>query len=186
MVQSVELLLDDEADAAVRAQWALLARAGLPSQARHSGPTNAPHVTLAARRGVPATVEPALRAVVGRTLPLPVRLGALGVFGRRRFVLVRLVVPERALLALHRAVFYALGPDPGAPADDGTLSPGRWTPHVTLARGLPAEQVGSALTALTALKGGGGVVGAGATAVGCRRWDGDARRAWSLTGPDGA
>ncbi len=39
MAQSVELLLDERADAAVRRQWNLLAEAGLPSERRSgSGP----------------------------------------------------------------------------------------------------------------------------------------------------
>ena len=56
MVQSVELLLDPDADALIRNQWAQLAAAGLPSQALHTGDSNAPHVTLAAR----ASIDPAL------------------------------------------------------------------------------------------------------------------------------
>jgi hypothetical protein len=52
--------------------------------------------------------------------------------------------------------------------------PGRWTPHVTLARGLDAAGVGRALEVLG---GSGPIEGA---AVDCRRWDSQARRAWSL------
>ena len=37
MVQSIELLLDDDGDAALRASWAALADAGLPSLADHTG-----------------------------------------------------------------------------------------------------------------------------------------------------
>ena len=111
MVQSVELLLDDGTDGSVRAQWDLLAGTGLPSQARHAGPTNRPHVTVAVRAWLDPGLEPALRAAVG-DLPLPLRLGGLTCFGRNRFVLVRLVVPEVGLLALHAAVCSALGPDP--------------------------------------------------------------------------
>lgn len=170
MVQSVELLLDEASDSAVREQWARLREAGLPSQARHTGASNRPHVTVAARAAIDPGWEPALRAAVAG-LPMPLRLGALACFGRRQFVLVRLVVPDAALLALHAAVADALGADP-----DGmrNLAAGEWTPHVTLARRLSAAQVGAALEAL------GGAGRQQGAAVGCRRWDGAARREWPL------
>ncbi len=41
-VQSVELMLGEATDSAVRTQWESLAAAGLPSQARHPGPTTLP------------------------------------------------------------------------------------------------------------------------------------------------
>ncbi len=173
MVQSVELLLDHAADLLIREQWARLAAAGLPSQARHTGATNAPHVTLAARAAIVAEREPDLVATVA-SLPLHVRLGALACFGRRRFVLVRLVVGDVGLLEMQARVASALGPDPDDPDGAGTLVPGRWTPHVTLGHRLSAEQVGAALTVL------GGSVELDATAVSCRRWDGAARRAWRV------
>ena len=177
MVQSVELLLDDGTDACVRAHWERLAAAGLPSQARHAGPTNRPHVTVAVRARLDPGLEPALRAAV-RDLPLPLRLGGLTCFGRDRFVLVRLVVPDVRLLALHAAVASGLGPDPDDVDARGNLAPGRWTPHVTLARRLTPEQVGAALGALSGRPGGTSDIDG--YAVGCRRWDGDARRETSL------
>lgn len=171
-MQSVELLLDEATDAHVREQWRLLVEADLPSQARHTGATNAPHVTLAVREAVADSAERGLCRVAQR-LPLPVRLGAVTVFGRHRYVLVRLVVADRPLLDLHAAVADVLGPDGGDPL----TAPGRWTPHVTLARGLDADQVARALTALG---GSGPVDGA---AVVCRRWDPVARRAWAVGEP---
>jgi 2'-5' RNA ligase len=170
MAQSVELLLDDTADAVVQSQWAALAAGGMPSQARHTGLSNRPHVTLAARRWMDPAAEPALVAAVGG-LPLPIRLGAVALFGAGPFVLVRLVVAARALLELQAAVRDVLGPDP---ATDRQFAPGCWTPHVTLARRLRAEQVPAALSVL-----GGGRDG-DAQLVSCRRWDGDARREWRL------
>jgi len=170
VVQSVELLLDRARDAAVRARWDRLRGAGLPSQARHTGASNAPHVTLAAREAIDPGAEPGLRATVAG-LPMPLRLGALACFGRGRFVLVRLVVPGAQLLALHAAVAHVLGPDPHGLRN---LAPGEWTPHVTLARRLTGEQVARALGELD---GAGEQTGA---AVGYRRWDGATRTEWSL------
>lgn len=170
MVQSVELLLDEAGDAAVRGQWERLAAAGLPSQARQRDASNRPHVTLAVRRRVHPEAEPALRSVV-EALPLPLRLGEVACFGRRRFVLVRLVVPDAALLALHAGVAAGLGADPDAFRN---MAPGRWTPHVTLGRGIALGDVPRALALV------GGAPEHPGQAVGCRRWDGDARREWQL------
>lgn len=169
-MQSLELLLDPATDARLRAEWLRLIEAGLPSQARHPGETNAPHITLAVAQELPAELEPGLTAAAG-VLPLPVRLGSLVVFGSRRLILSRLVVPDAALLALHDAVAEVVGRCPGVP---DLLRPGAWTPHVTLARGLSPATIGEAITAL------GQVPPLEARAVGARRWDSVARRAWMV------
>ena len=167
----MELLLDPGLDAVVRGQWDLLAGSGLPSQARHTGPTNAPHVTLAVAEEMTDDAERALPAAVA-ALPLPVRLGGLAVFGApRRRVLARLVVPSRDLLDLHAAVWAAVGRCPGV---SEFSRPGQWTPHVTLARGLDDAGVAAALTALAT------VAAAEGTATTARRWDPYARRAWDI------
>jgi 2'-5' RNA ligase len=170
VVQSVELLLDDAADVAVRAQWQALADAGLPSQARHTGSSNRPHVTLAALPRIDASCEPELAATSEPALPLGVRLGSPLLFGQDPYVLVRSVVVTPALLALHADVARIVGTPEGT-----NLTPGLWTPHVTLARRLPGELVGTAL----------GLVAADdldAECVAVRRWDGDAKREWVVAG----
>ncbi len=178
MVQSVELLLDAELDARVRAQWQALVDAGLPSLGRHTGATNAPHVTLTVASGVgPADEERLFDALPPSDLPLPVLLGGYVVFGHHKHVLARLVVASPALLDLQARAATAWSAALSVPE---TALPGRWTPHVTLASHLTDTQLGQAFTALR------GVdpavhEGAGhATAV--RRWDGDAKRAWPLHG----
>ncbi|HEX2810439.1 MAG TPA: 2'-5' RNA ligase family protein [Kineosporiaceae bacterium] len=179
MVQSVELLLDDELDAAVRAQWQALADAGLPSQARHTGSSNRPHVTLAVTATTwPEPVEARLSDAAASGLPLRVRLGGLIVFGHGpRHVLARLIVPSSGLLALHAAICDVVADAPGGVAHTG---PGEWTPHVTLARQLTVRQFPTALASLA---------GPAArprepegVAVAVRRWDGVARREWLIAG----
>jgi 2'-5' RNA ligase len=173
MTQSVELLLDDLSEATVLEQWRLLDAAGLPSQAQHRGPTNRPHVTLAVVPSVAAEAELALARCCSEALPLEVRLGGLAAFGRDPVVLVRLVVVTRELLDLHARVAGAV-----ALPDDTLLSPGRWTPHVTLARRMPLQQLPDALHALDRA-----VEARSGTQVrleAARRWDGVARRTWSL------
>lgn len=178
MVQSVELLLDGDLDARVREQWRALVEAGLPSLGRHSGPTNAPHVTLTVASGVGPAHEDRLADALPRAdLPMPVLLGGYVVFGTHKHVLARLVVPSARLLDLH-----ARAADAWSDALElvETARPGRWTPHVTLASHLTDTQLGQALTALRALD---PAVhdGAGA-AVAVRRWDGTAKEAWDLHG----
>lgn len=171
MVQSVELVLDDVTDAAVRAQWEVLKAAGLPSQAHHTQPSNRPHITLVAQDAIEDEGERAMAALAS-PLPLAVRLGTYQVFGRHRFVLVRPVIADVALLDFQRDLQAAAGPP------SPHMEPGRWVPHVTLCHRMSAEQVGLALTLLT-----GAQDGAETTegqAVAARRWDGPAKREWVL------
>jgi len=177
MAQSVELLLDTAADDLVRAEWALLADAGLPSE-RRSTPSehHAPHVTLFAGDAIDAETDAVLPSAVAG-LDLALVLGSPLVFpaaGRQghSYVLTRQVVPSLELLELQRRVALMC-----EAADDGQFGSGRWSPHVTLARRLSADQVGAAV----------GMVSREhprdlpARVTACRRWDGTARTAWLLT-----
>jgi 2'-5' RNA ligase len=155
MVQSIELLLDDEGDAAVRASWAGLADAGLPSLADHAAASNRPHVTVAVTTGSGFEIaERGLRAVFEgwaiATSGLAATIGAPVLFGghRHRWVLARQVVPSRPLLTVHAAVHRALLLHaPQAEVVPQTAQDG-WTPHVTLARRMPSDRLGEALAAV--------------------------------------
>lgn len=172
MTQSVELTFDAATDAAVRDLWARLADAGLPTEQRRTpSPSHRPHLTLFAGDTLDSDADDALpRLVAG--LDLRVRLSGLLVFGPRRgsMVLARQVVLGRELLDLQAAVASRCGADPR-----GHFGPGRWTPHVTLARRVPTAQVGPVLTAL------GDLGDLEATSRGCRRWDSERRETWELT-----
>ena len=165
-VQSLELMLDAPAEAALRRQWDLLADAGLPSLTRHTSPSNRPHITLDARDAMPED-EGGLVAVAGR-LPVPVRIGAALLFRTRgTWVLARHVVVNRELLDLHAHAHDVLGPG-GSPLS----ATGQWIPHVTMARWLDDAQVTQAM----------GVLGpenpVEATGVRLRRWDSERRETW--------
>jgi 2'-5' RNA ligase len=152
MVQSVELLLEPDAEQRVRDEWTALADADLPSLATQHSETNRPHVTLAvAEAGLEVAVD-ALNAVFrGWHLAergLAVVVGSPVLFGghRSRWVLARLVVPSRPLLTLHSAVHRAIdGAAPDAEVVDQTR-PDSWTAHVSLARRVPADRLGEALS----------------------------------------
>ena len=165
-MHSVEVVLDDESDRWVRRQWAALAKAGVPSQSRHTGASNRPHVTLALTAQIDPGVESRLRVAVS-VLPVPITIGGLLVFGSTRFVLTRLVVSNAAVLALQEAVMAAL-PDGADTTVDrhGTFAPGRWTAHITLGRRLTAADVGTAMQALAGVP-----RGADGALTRARRWD---------------
>lgn len=122
---ALEAVLDRESDDDVRACWSALDEAGLPSQARHPGATNAPHVTL-----VSAPVLGAAHLAVATTLltpNLPVELAVAGwvVFGEgSRYTLALLGAAPAAVASAVEVLGRAVG-DPRA---------GAWVPHVTVAR----------------------------------------------------
>jgi hypothetical protein len=166
-VFSVEVLPDAATDELMRDEWRRLIDAGLPSAGRHEGESNRPHVTLAVRE----RVEPETFAPLAAMLPLPLELGGVLVFGRGdRFVLTRAVVATKQLLELHRAVAFGAG---AAEPRYANTAPDAWSPHLTLARRLHAEQVSQALRvlALPAIRG---------AAVGLRVWDAAAKRVTTL------
>ena len=154
----------------MRADWARLAGAGLTSQSRHPSPTNRPHVTLAAVAALPEGAEERLAAACSG-LPLRARLGPLAVLGHDPVVLVRLVVVTADLLALHAQVAGAAG----VPGDD-LAAPGRWLPHLTLARRMPLTEVSRAIDLLPRED-------EQVRFVAARRWDSEARRTWPLGQP---
>ena len=169
MTQALELTFDRRADEAIRAQWEQLRAAGLPSMARHTAPTNRPHLTLDARETVPPEIEASLGPVALR-LPVELLVGAPLLFhARRRWVLTRHVVMDRALLELHAHALALLGHEA-----DSLTTPGRWVPHVTLARGVTDEQLPVALKLVSTAP------PVKAIALRLRRWDSEAARAWEV------
>ncbi|HSU36430.1 MAG TPA: 2'-5' RNA ligase family protein [Propionibacteriaceae bacterium] len=173
MTQSVELMPDAATDTEIRAQWDRLGDAGLPTARRtEPSPHHAPHLTLWAGDTVSAETDAALPGLF-RGLDLEVVIGSLMLFGPRRgaYVLVRQVPVSAALIDLQQQVAEICQAHPR-----GQFGDGRWSPHITLARRLAADQVGPALAALD-----GSPVELTATVRRARRWDGDRKRAWWLS-----
>ncbi|MBB3606769.1 2'-5' RNA ligase [Mycolicibacterium sp. BK556] len=165
MAHSIELLLDERADTAIRQMWREL---GVRSATTHR-----PHITLIAAERISPDVDRVLAGLVGN-FPLPVVLGAPLTFGSDRLTLARLVVPSAALLALHQEIYNLCGPFVSTLFAHS--SPGRWTPHVTLARRFTAAQVGEALAAVDGI-----AADIRASSIGLRRWDGDAKRDYLIS-----
>lgn len=169
-MRSIELTFDLATEAAFRAEWAALQDAGLPNLGRHEGASNRPHLTLAA--GPALELTDAVRAAFEPatvSLPVGLRVSGLVLFraGSGRFVLARPVVMTRALLDLHRRVLEL------APGAVELTQPDRWTPHVTLARRIGADQVSAALGVL-------GEPPAAGSCVAARFWNGETKTLTAL------
>lgn len=173
MVQSLELILDDALDEAVRREWQTLADAGLPSQARHTGASNRPHITLSVAENFDRLDALFAADVVVEPI-FAVRLGATVVFRGRSATLARSVIPSTELLEFHRKMS-TLSSD--AEGLRGHTAPGQWTPHVTLARRLGAAELVEALLVLDSAPS--TLVG---TTAALRRWDGDRKEEWLVGG----
>ncbi|MFF5969566.1 2'-5' RNA ligase family protein [Streptomyces collinus] len=132
-MRTVELLLDEAAERAVREAWRRLADAGLPSQARHRSPTNSPHITLAACPELTAPIRWEL-AQVATTLPLPVRCTGVVRFERPTSVLAWALELDSALAGLHRRVWEAVASDSPPRTLNPFHEPGHWAPHISLGR----------------------------------------------------
>ena len=155
-IVSIELLLDPDTEARVRADWQALADAGLSSLAAHTAPSNRPHITLLVR---PAPAEADFAAAAAR-LPVPIALAEPTVFAHAdRGVLAWRVTLTDELRELHREVHVAAGTGPGA----AHTAPEEWTPHITLARRLRLVSLPDALDLI-----GPPLAGAG---ISLRRWD---------------
>ena len=145
-----------------------------PRGGRTPSPHHAPHITLWAGQALSPETEKALPGLFG-DLDLELVIGGVLLFGPRRsprYILVRQVVVSAALAALQRAVS-----DLCRGSEFGSFDDGAWSPHVTLARRLAIDQVAPALRALA-----GAPSELTATVRRARRWDGDRRQAWLISG----
>ncbi|MFE5408573.1 2'-5' RNA ligase family protein [Microbacterium sp. NPDC056569] len=164
---SVELLPDAEIDHVVRDDWDRLLGGDLPSSGRNPAPSNRPHVTLAVREHL----EPTAFAGIAEMLPIPLELGGVLLLGHRdRYVLTRQVVMTSALMEVHHVVAELAGrPEPRY----STTGIDHWTPHITLARGLTAVRLATAMRLIKAPHVSG-------QATGARVWDSEARRVTTI------
>jgi hypothetical protein len=153
-LHALELVPDAAGDAAVRRDWRALRDAGLPSQLDHTGGTNTPHVTVLALPTLDAGTEARAAHLVGRLLPVTVRVSGLAFLGGDKVTVVRLLdVPPslvRAVLDLRDRA-------------EGERHAG-WLPHVTLARRVPRAEAHRVVDLL-------GYDDVALTLVALRRWD---------------
>lgn len=165
---ALELTLADEDDRAVRALWAQLHLAGIPSPARHRGATHRPHLTLVSGPAPPTDVLDRAAELVAPLLPLDLPVAGLLRFAGRRGPVVELVTPPLPVLVTRDALLQAW-PE----ADDRP-----WVPHLTLATRPDDDQAARAVRALGELRHAPTV----RTALALRWWDPDRETVTELAG----
>lgn len=145
MAHALEMYFDDQADAAVRRLWRLLADAGLPSLATRTHCRHRPHVSLTVAKSLADTDLAPLRSVLMAHHPT-LHLHVLGTFPGTEGALFLAVTATADLLAFHAAVHAALA---GQSVEHWLhYMPGKWIPHCTLAEGLDGAQAGQAFELL--------------------------------------
>jgi 2'-5' RNA ligase len=168
-MRSIELTFDDATDSIIRSDWTRISEAGVRSLASHSSPSNSPHITLAAGHELAAASD-LLRT--WEALPVRVTFSGAVVFpggGPGKYTLARSVVMTQDLLELHHVLHSQV---------QGTTSftmANAWTPHVTLARRVPEQQIGEAIACLDLRLEGWGTA--------ARLWDNTTRTLALLSGP---
>jgi len=139
MAQALEFRFDSEADAAVRALWRDLERAGVPSPASRTHRHHHPHVSFAAAGAIPPKTREALAEDL-RLLSIPnLWLSTLAAFSTSDTVLMLAAVVDTELLAVHSVVHDALAKKVKSPS--AYHLPGSWVPHCVLAQGIETAQV---------------------------------------------
>ncbi|MCF8570692.1 2'-5' RNA ligase family protein [Gordonia sp. HY002] len=174
MAQSIELLIDEEAQARVRDVWGALDAIGLRTPASVHWSTARPHCTLLAGSAIDESgAAHSGMAAVAQRLPFSVLLGAPVVFSSRStFTIAASVVPSADLVSVHAAA-YRLCSD--AVIDLGShCAPGSWTPHVTMARRVPASAIAEAVACV------GEPITARVSAI--RLWNGETKTETVVTG----
>lgn len=131
---------DDATSVLVRVIWDELEAAGVPTLASHTHRLHVPHASLVVAEHLPVAETLAATGPVP-TQPIPLLVEAVSVFPEGGMVLA--VVMNDQLLAeqqrVHRSALH-LATDPW-----DHFTPGTWTPHMTCARSLDAEQLRVAL-----------------------------------------
>jgi hypothetical protein len=140
MSRGIVLWPDPDTSAAVRRLWRELAAAELPSLETHTHRLHQPHVSLSVAEHL--DVE-AARTAVGAVpaTPIPCRVEAAGFFPGG--VLLLPLVPNIELLVEQQRVSTALGGI--AIRRWAHTEPGVWTPHMTCAYGIAADQAAAAM-----------------------------------------
>ena len=136
----LDLRLDAVLEERVREVWWALEAEGIRSLASEGHARHEPHMSLAVGPRL-CDVDP--EAFAGLRPPRSVTLVSAATFGVEGGVVFLAVRPSPDLYEFHRAVVAALGP--AAQGISGYYHPGRLTPHVTVAEGLPIASLGRAL-----------------------------------------
>jgi 2'-5' RNA ligase len=139
---AVELYLDDQSERRVRSLRQIVAEAGAGLDVEHGGATS--HVTLAAFDHVdhPRAIA-ALSRFVESCEPLAVSFDSIGAFESPQRVIFLAPARDESLLATHAELHGFLRSM--MLQSSALYVPGRWVPHCTLAREVPADVMDGAV-----------------------------------------
>jgi hypothetical protein len=144
MAQGIVLLLDDDADAAVRACWRSLEEADISSLVTHTHGKHVPHISLVVAELIEIGEWLAvLREGWFAGPPVSVQLGPVGTFPDGGWVFLGVEGLDRSA---HVRLVASLGDDVSDPWEH--YLPDMWVPHCTLAGGLDAHEIQAALVTL--------------------------------------
>lgn len=139
----LDLRLDAVLEECVREVWWALEAEGIRSLASSGHARHQPHMSLALGPRL-CDVDP--DAFLGLQPPRSVTLISAATFGIDGGVVFLAVRPSPDLYEFHRSIVDALGP--AGDGMSGYYRPGRLTPHVTVAEGLPIAALGRAVQAV--------------------------------------
>jgi 2'-5' RNA ligase len=134
-MRTVEVVGGAGLDVAVREIWGRLHAAGLPSLATHLHPTNRPHLTLATADEFPPDAGERIAAAL-TALPIVIHTDGLVFFGGAQAMAALRVAAHPELAEMQAAVWSALDGAQRNPLHE----PGRWVPHISVARRVRPEQ----------------------------------------------
>ena len=145
---AVALFMDAGSSDAIRAAWRMVGATGLARSMDEGDAT--PHLTLAICERL--DVDAAARALAGfaaERAALPVMFSTVGAFPTDPTAVYLAPEPSSELLAAHRRVHDALTPL----GEDfwRYYLPGLWSPHCTLAEGVPGRTVPKVIDACSGL-----------------------------------
>lgn len=129
-LQSLDLTLDGEGDAAMRAGWSALDEIAVRSEGQRTSASHRPHLTALALSEMTSALLEEATHTFSRLLPLQLSVGATVVFGTGPYVVAHLVIAPVSLCQVV-AGLRDLSDAPGLP----------WIPHLTLSRKVPAAQL---------------------------------------------
>src|SRR5438067_6858832 len=149
MAWSVELMLDDAGDAAVRGLWAALEVVGIPSLATATHRQHVPHISLTVCDELDVdTAAASLADAFENRRGADLSLGFAGAFPGPPPVVFAGVISTDDLLNLQATVRKAISPCASSVWD--YYLPNRWVPHCTLAMPVRPEHVGLAIETVLA------------------------------------
>lgn len=145
MSRGLVMRFAESSEREVQKAWAAVESAGMPSLRTHTHQAHVPHLSLAVAEVLDN--DRAANAVAKLQPPKTIQLESVGYFPEG--VLFLNVVPTQGLLRLQSDIFEQLSLSGAMTRSWLATRPDSWSPHVTVAYGVAAVDLGAAVQALT-------------------------------------